>query len=206
MEAGAAATPAGAAQEPRPAADQPPVVPSREAFAPEVLRAAAGDDLSQEDERSALDWLLGDKPPNEYDITVQYDTPKGRVPVTFVVRQPDGRKIDAAEQQHRNDVTGKFDQIGADVAVVYLATLYITDGSGREISLSSDEFRTVTRRGPDGEMQTMKIASPIDALLARFADQVGLLSGVAREIRKAAGYEPDRIGKAQRRLVVAAGN
>ena len=52
----------------------------------------------------------------------------------------------------------------------------------------------------------MRMERVVDALVARFGTQIGLLAGVASAIREAAGWNRERVGKASRVLVEAAGN
>lgn len=165
-----------------------------------VAHAAQGAELDAEEEGSALDWLLGASQPIVHDVPVQLETPKGLAKLTFVLKQMDTRKIDQIETRHVNQSTGRIDRLSADVDIVTDATIELRDASGRALKLSSDEFKTVQR--PDGG-QPFKHASPAEALEERFRKQLGLIGGVAMEIRKMAGFEPERVGSAQRRLVEA---
>jgi hypothetical protein len=169
--------------------------------------------LSDEDERDALDFLLAPKPPRIYGVKVKYDTEAGIRPLTFVVRASDGRKIDGIEQANVSEATGKIDRITADCQIVALACVALESASGRAVELTSAEFLTVrvpkrddSSGEPTGEMVETRLASPADALEARFKTQLGIVSGVAREVRRISGYDPERVGVAQRRLVDAAGN
>lgn len=165
--------------------------------------AAMGAELSEAEERSGLDWLLGDPQPTVHDVPVQFETPEGMVTITFVLNQLDARKIDELEQQHVNRGTGVVDQFSCDVVIVAEATRYLIDATGRQIAIASEEFRSVNQRMPNGEVKSVLLASGPMALERRFQKQLGLLGGVAREVRRAAGFDPERVGKAQRRLVEA---
>jgi hypothetical protein len=164
--------------------------------------------LTDEDEQDALDALLAPKPPRLYGVPVQFDTERGLKKLTFVIRGTDGRKIDAIEQQNVSDTTGKIDRLTADCQIVAEACVQLEGLSGRTVKLSDEEFLTIRRPHPDreGEMAEHRLASPADALEARFKTQLGLISGVAREVRRISGYDPERVGAANRRLVTAAGN
>lgn len=163
-------------------------------------------DLSDVDERNALDFLLAPKAPRLYDVVVQYETEAGSRPMTFVVRGTDGRKLDAIEMSNVSEATGRIDQITADCQLVVESTVFLEAG-GRRVELSSEEFLTIVKPGKDGEAdERIKLASPVDALEARFKTQLGLISGVSRQIRVVSGYDPARVGSANRRLVNAAGN
>lgn len=166
--------------------------------------AAMGAELNDEEEKAGLDYLLGAAQPTLHDVTVQLETPDGLMPVTFVIRQMDGRKLDEIEQRHVNRATGMLDKFGAETEIVATATKVITDSTGREIDPRSSDFRRVTQRNPiTGEKQTVELGSPAMALERKFQLQLGLLSGVAQEVRRASGFDPERVGKAQRRLVEA---
>lgn len=165
--------------------------------------------LTEENEQDALDFLLAPKPARVYGVTVQYDTEAGLLPLTFVVRGTNGRKIDEIEQSYVSETTGRMDGLGASCALVAEATLYIEGLVGNKVELSDEKFLTLNRpnpEDPDGPPLVTRLASPVEALEARFATQFGLLSGVAGEIRRISGYDPEKVGSARRRLVNAAGN
>lgn len=169
-----------------------------------VNHAAQGATLDSVEEKSALDWLLGDPKPIIYNVPVQYETPAGMVPMTFVLRQIDARKIDAIEQKHVNQATGVLNQFDANVELIAEATLFITDPSGKQMKLDSEEFRRAKRRDPTtGEIVPFVLASGTLALERKFRMQLGLLNGVGVQIRRVAGFDTERVGKAQRRLVDA---
>jgi hypothetical protein len=186
-----------------------PLGPDPDAKGEAAVEAFARDHegLTDEDERDALDFLLAPKPPRQYGVKVQYDTEAGSRPLTFVIRGMDGRRLDAIEQSHVSEATGKLDVISAEMQIVAEATLHLEDGSGRKVALDSQEFLTVRRPNPDNPdgFEQMRLASPADALEARFKTQLGLLSGVARQVRIISGYDPQRVGHAQRRLAGAVG-
>lgn len=162
--------------------------------------------LTDDDERDALDFVLAPKPPRLYDVKVEYDTEAGRLPLTFVIRGMDGRRLDAIEQRHVSEATGKIDVISAECDIVSEATVYLEGGTGRQTKLDSDEFLTVRRPRQDGEgVEEHKLASPAMALEARFKTQLGLVSGVAAQVRRISGYDAQRVGMAQRRIVAAVG-
>jgi hypothetical protein len=169
-----------------------------------VQRAAEGLEVAGHDELAALDFLLGAPIPSVWDLWVTFDTPKGPARIKWTFHAMDGRKIDRIEQRNRNDNTGIIDQLTADSQIVAEGSLFIADATGREVKLTSDEFLTVPSATP-GEAP-LKLASPADAIEARFRTQLGIIGGIAREIRKVSGWDIERIGKAQRRLADAAGN
>lgn len=170
--------------------------------------ARGHEELTDENEQDALDYLLAPKPPRLYDVKVDYETEGGTVPLTFVIRGMDGRKIDSIEQEHVAEVSGRLDRIGADCHLVAEATRFLVGRAGHEVELTSQEFLTIRVPDPDepGVMKEHSLASPVDALEARFKTQLGLISGVAAEVRRVAGYSPDRVSSARRRLVNAVGN
>lgn len=165
--------------------------------------------LTEDDERDALDFLLAPKPPRLYGVPVEYDTEAGTKRLTFVVRGMDGRQLDKIEQRNVSDVTGKIDAISAECQLVAEACVFLEGRAGHQVKLASDEFLTIRVQKPDGEpgeMVEQRLASPADALEARFRTQLGLVSGVAGQVRRISGYDARRIGDAQRRLSTAVGN
>lgn len=155
--------------------------------------------LTEADEVGALHYLLGGRAPTVHTVEAQYMTPEGRKPIKFEIRATDGRKIDKIEQANVSDTTGQVDQITANCQIVAEACISIVDETGEKTDPKSVEFRTVNpEAGP--------LASTADALEVRFRDQLGLIAGVAREVRRIGGWDPEAVGKAQRKLVEAAGN
>jgi hypothetical protein len=167
---------------------------------PEITAAAQGKELDGEGERAALDYLLGTPTPAKYKVVVQYETPAGMKELEFHFRAMDGRKIDKIEQQNISQLTGVMDKLTADAQLVSEATDVIVDPeTGMKIGPREERFRTIK----EGEAP---LASGIDAIQARFGTQIGLIAGVASAIREAAGWNRERVGKASRLLVDAAGN
>jgi hypothetical protein len=165
--------------------------------------------LTGENERDALDHLLAPKPARLYDVKVQYDTEDGLLPLVFVIRGVDGRKLDRIEQECVSDVTGRMDSMTADLRIVAEEGCAWLETARRSLRLESEEFRTMRRAKPDGEageMETFVHASPVEALEARFKTQLGLISGVAQRVRRISGFDAERVGQANRRLVAASGN
>jgi hypothetical protein len=165
--------------------------------------------LTAENERDALDYVLAPKAPRLYDVRVMFDTDDGLMPLVFVIRGSDGRKLDAIEMECVNESTGRVDQITADLRIVAELGCVQLETPRRALKLASEEFRTVRRPKPggvEGETETFVHASPVEALEARFKTQLGLVSGVARQVRVISGYDAERVGAARRRLVVASGN
>lgn len=182
------------------AAEQQRGPDSPERGALQIERAADGETLSPKDERSALDFLLGTPEPARYKVTVAYETPAGMKDLIFRFRAMDGRALDKIEQSHLNERTGMMDKISADSHLVAEAVYEIVDPeTDAKVEPKSEKFRTIK----EGEAP---LASPIDAIGARFGTQIGLIAGVASAIREAAGWDRERVGKASRLLVDAAGN
>lgn len=167
--------------------------------------AAMGATLSDGEERTALDWLLGDPVAIPHAIPVEFETPDGIQKLEFIVRKMDTSKIDSIEQKHVNASTGRLDQIAADREIVATLVDAVTaPGDPREVELTSSQFRTMRLRSKaTGEVETVTLATPMEAIAARFRGQEGLLMGIAREMRRIAGYDTARIGQAQRRLTEA---
>lgn len=164
--------------------------------------AAQGAQLDDAEERAGLEWLLGSPQPYVHEIPVDYETPDGMAKLTFVARTIDTRRIDKLEQSFVSDAArGRVDQISLDLAVVAEAVTEIVDSHGNRVDVTSEKFRTVQRRNERGEFEPHVLAATTDALEFRFKHQLGLMAGISQEIRRAAGFDPQRVGKAQRRLV-----
>lgn len=152
---------------------------------------AAGDQL----ESGALDFLLGNPEPIEYDVPVKLDTPSGRKSLTFRIRQLDGSRILQLERENRKG-TGPFaelDDLRFNAAIVAAATLYIEDEAGVRVEPQSPEFAAQWR-------------DPKLAMEKRFEFQPGILDGITAQIRAVSGYTNDRVEDAERAVVDAAGN
>lgn len=165
--------------------------------------ARMGAELDQDEETSALDWLLGTPSPIVHAVPVDFETPKGMKKLTFVVRRVDPRKIDAIEIRNVNQNTGRVDRITADCEIIVASCDEVDDGK-RKTRLSSDEFCTVRLRSREtGEVEPVRFSSPATALEKRFVGQEGVLTYLAAEIKRLGGYDPQRIGTSQRKLVEA---
>lgn len=190
------------------ASDATPRTPDEEAKGAAATEAFARghDGLTDGDEQDALDYLLAPKVPRLYDVTVDYDTKAGIRPMKFVLSPMDGRRIENISQSHVNETTGKMDVISADLQLVVEATKWIEGRPGHKMELSSEEFRTVMQPDGKGGFEPVVLASPIEALEARFKTQLGLISAVSAQINRISGYGGARVGDAQRRLTDAVGN
>lgn len=164
-----------------------------------------GAELDESEELSALDWLLGTPRPIVHDIPVDLETESGMRKLTFVTGRIDPRKIDGIELRNVQQSTGRVDRITADCEIIAELCTEMFDATGKRVSLRSDEFLTVPGAARDhrGEPESLKLASPALALERRFGGQEGLLTLVAAEIRRLGGYDPQRLGTSQRRLVEA---
>lgn len=167
------------------------------AGAPEGLERAArgekpdtstkvGREQAARDEGEALDFLLGDPKPLEFDVPVTVDTANGRIEFEFRLRQLDGRTFIKIEDDNRKG-SGPFaevDEVGMDAALAGAAVVSILDlKTGRRVEVASREFV--------GSMVT-----PKDAFAHKFRFQPGVLTSLGAEIRRISGYGNDRIGKA----------
>lgn len=164
--------------------------------APEAAKKAADGELTAESdpngdaEKTALDWILGaTMRPGRY-VPVEVETPNGMRKLVFRILALDPNKIIQLENEHRKG-EGPFaelDEMKFNAALVAEATEYVTDSSGREMRLSSEEFRA-------------GLPSAAIALERKFTFQGGLLDGVVARIRQISGYDPQRVGGAERSLV-----
>lgn len=201
MEAAVSTTP----RPPAPDAQAEPDADDRREAAVEAY-ARDHDGLTEGNERDALDYILGPKPPREYDVKVEVETDAGPRPMTFVIRAMDGRKIDSIEQTHVSQATGVIDRFGADSEIVAEA-LVMLESPRRKVDPRSAEFLTMKVRNRDtDEEEDFVHASPAEALLARYRTQLGLLAGVAREVRRVSGFDAGKVSEAKRRLIAASGN
>lgn len=167
-----------------------------------VVHAEQGAVLDEDEEQSALDYLLGAPKPVVHEIPVQFETDAGMKELRFVVQVRDVSRIDEIEVRHFDQQTGRVDRLAADCEIVAECTQMLIDGK-RQVRINSEEFLTVRRRGPDGEVESFTHVAAPDALRARFRSQLGLISGVTLEIKRVCGYTSDRVGQAKRRLVQA---
>jgi hypothetical protein len=171
-----------------------------------LAHVAMGATLDPDEEKSALDWLLGDPVQIPHEIPFTYETPKGLKDMKFIMLQSDPSAIDKIEQRHV--VGGTMDQAAADLEIVAtlcdaIAEADDKDGS-KAIELTSSKFRTMRLKNTQtNEVEDHTFADPMQALDARFRGQQGVLMGVAREVRRVAGYDSSRVGLVQRRLVQA---
>lgn len=173
-------------QPPQPPTDIPQDAP------PAVHAAAAGEKLSVEQERSALDWFLGPTVVIEWDVTVQFETPAGMVPLIFHMHQVDSSRLQEIDEENRSGdgPFAKLDPLAFNAAVVAEATVYLTDHTGRKVTVDSEEFR--------GQIPSTPLAMQL-----RFKKQGGILEYLVERVREKAGFSPDRVGTAQRSLVEA---
>lgn len=166
--------------------------------APEgLVKAAQGKDVTGDEERDVIDFLLGKQAAPRYKVEVKFDTPKGTRELVWTLRALDGRRIFALEKEYTKTGSGvpygDLDDIAFNAALVAEATVEIASPSGRKVDIKSDEFRA-------------GCASPVDALMQRFHYQSGVLAGLAGQVREISGWSPDRIGSAQRVITTAVGN
>jgi hypothetical protein len=160
--------------------------------APEpVKEAVRGNEIDGQGEKTALDWLLGPTLALEYDVPVKYETPDGMRELVFHIQQLDPDKMQEIDARNRqgDGPFAKLNVLAYNAEIVFEATRYFTDESGRHVDPRSAEFR--------GEMP----GSPVLALQARFKKQGGILETVAERVREVTGYSPDRVGAAQRSVV-----
>ena len=163
-----------------------------DADVPQEVRAAAnGAQLTDEQERSALDWFLGASRVLEYDVPVEFETPAGMKKLVFHLRQLDDARMQEIDEENRQGDPAspfrKLDVSAFNAALVAEAFVYVVDPT------------TGQRRGPE-EVRGGVPALPM-AFQIRFKTQPGLLEGLAARIREKAGFGEDRVGTASRSLV-----
>lgn len=155
-----------------------------------VKKAAAGETLDVEEEQGALDWFLGPTRRLEYDVTVQWETPRGFSPLTFHLHQVDGDRLQEIDDENRqgDGPFSKLDTQGFNAAAVVEACVYMTDVTGKRVKPTDPEF-------------TGGMPNPVLAMRTRFKTQPGILEHLAERIREKAAFSADRVGGAQRALV-----
>lgn len=162
--------------------------------APEAaVRAAQGVDLSPEDDRDAADWLCAPQRAHRFRVRTEFETDAGTMPLTFVIKQIDSKRIDEIEKRNMDSASGTINRIVANAEIVAEACELLEGAKGHKVDPKSEEFRA-------------GVPSTAVAFEQRFFYQAGVLSGVAGEVRRVAGWSPDRVGTAQRVLVEAASN
>lgn len=166
-------------------------------FPPEVEAAATGRSLNGAEESKALEFLVGATYRDVQDVRVQFATPAGMLPLVFRVRAVDGRRLTELEKEHTegdNPLTADADTIALSAAIVAESVEVIIDpSSGAKLDPHSERFC--------GDVPSTAIA-----LEGRFKYQAGLLDGLAGQIRRISGWDPDRVGQASRAVVTASGN
>lgn len=157
---------------------------------PEVRKAAAGKTLDVEEEQGALDWFLGPTRRLEYDVTVQWETPRGMRPLTFHMHQVDGDRLQEIDEANRqgDGPFSKLDTQGFNAEAVVEACMYFTDQTGRKVKPTEEAF-------------TGGMPNPVLAMRTRFKTQPGILEHLAERIREKAAFSADRVGGAQRSVV-----
>jgi hypothetical protein len=194
-----APSPADAELKATPRPDQRSEEELRRAAAVEAF-AQGRDELSDENERDALDWLLAGTPPVEYGVPFDWETPEGTKKATWIILSHDGRKLDAIEQRNVSETTGQLDVITANCQLLAEASIGIEGRPGHVLALDDEKFRTVmVRKEGEAEPVPHTFPSAADAIEARFRRQMGLVAGVAAQVRRISGYDPARVGQAQRR-------
>jgi hypothetical protein len=174
------------------------------ADAPEGVRKAANGqhkDVTVQEEQEALKWLLGSAgKPMEYTSVLQWETDEGMKPIRWRIQSLPAATIERVENENRQDPGDPFSRTQeprTSAALVVEATIFP--------DVRSVQFRTPlepTERNPGREPD----ADPVDALLRMFRYQSGLLMGLAGEVRRISGYDPQRVGIAKRSVTRAVSN
>lgn len=165
--------------------------------APEALDRAAQDrPVSEEMEKSVLDFLLGKTHRSEADVKVELDTPAGLRSLSARIRALDERTMERIDAENRSGdgPFSRLDRAGANAGLLAEAVVHFEDPeSGRKVDPRTEEFLGGA-------------ANPAVAIEGRFKYQPGLLEALAEEVRKISAYNPERVGTAQRVVQAAVGN
>lgn len=170
-----------------------------------VRKAEAGNGqektITPQEEREAMRYLLSSAgKPMEYTAPVEWETDNGPKKIPWRLRSLPAREIDRIETENRQEGSNPFEGLkepNASAALVAAATVFP--------DIRSEEFRRPpepTDTNPD----RIADADPADALMRVFEFQSGLLSGLAGEVRRISGFDPQRVGMAKRSLTRAVGN
>lgn len=158
--------------------------------------AAAGKTVSDDGERAVLEYLLGATHRPEYTVMVELDTAGGLRELRFRLRAQDDRTMERIDGENRSGEGpfAKLDRSSFNASLVAEATVYIEDpSSGAKIEPGDKSFLGGAPSVPS-------------ALEARFRYQPGLLDGIAEQVRQISGYNPERVGTAQRVVAAATSN
>jgi hypothetical protein len=176
------------------------------AGAPEGLKEAAGGPLdeghSDKDaaeaaakEKGALDFMLSNPSPQPFKVDALVDTPAGLKKLTFHMKQLDGSRIEAIENEHTQGV-GPFataDRLKINAAKIAEATDKMVDENGKELTPTDEAFLRDS-------------IAPAIAFERMFKLQPGVGDQIAEQIDRMAGATRDRVGMAEREMTAAAGN
>jgi hypothetical protein len=168
--------------------------------APEALRDAVREErvkeIGDDDEKSALDYLLGQQAPPKYKVPIKFDTPAGLKELDWHIHSLDGKHIDKIEKANtdQSSMMGEMDDYRSAAEILRDATIKVVDPkSGDEVAVNDPKF-------------TRGLADPADAIAQTFHWQSGVMVNLAGAVRRISGWSPDRVGEASRVLAVAAGN
>lgn len=197
----------------QPGVGEPPTKDPRDrangldAAAPQsVVDVARGHKVDGAGERSAVRHLLGQQRAPKYKVRVDFATDDGDVRLWFYVKSLGSKRIDQIENAHTDKTkvtaTGEpeSDQLAINAEIVADATMTISDDEP-----GTPAYETGAKTKPDDREFLSGMVTAAAALQARFHWQEGLLTGVAREVRRISGWAPDRVGQAERVLVDVAG-
>jgi hypothetical protein len=163
--------------------------------------AAAGKEVDNRGEVTALDWVLGSTAPQVYKVEAKVDVNGDLKPLVFVIKQLDPdtiRKAERAATSGDTPFSAQVDDHRLNTDLVFAALVQLKDGESGKTIEPVDLIGK--REDPDYD------PDPKSALGKAFRYQPGVLDGVASEIRRIAGYEANRVGSAERAVQDAVGN
>lgn len=145
-----------------------------------------GDAEAARKEASALGFLLGPTAALLYRVDLKFDTPYGTKRLRFVLRQMDGKQIEAIDNEHRQQGSSNpmapIDTVPRDAHRVAEATQEIVD-------LETDESVKPSDARFIGDMP----GGPAVAMEKRFRFQPGLLAALSFQVERISGFAGDRI-------------
>lgn len=136
----------------------------------------APDQISDQEEKDALDFLLGGLPRLEYTVPVQIETPDGPRELIWRIRQVGADEQMLIEQKHRDadNPFSRVDAVGFAQELVLAGTVAIGT-PGRMIAPDDEEWVGGHPLGAAGAMKT------------RFKHQGGIFFGLRDRIQEVSG-------------------
>lgn len=161
-----------------------------------LSRASLGGDVSDREEKDALDWLIAGTRRAEKTYPVKITTPEGLQTIYVHMHAVDGTREEEIDAECR-DGDGPFARLSTtqfNAALVAEACEWIAGENGKKMRPDSEEF---TAGHPGGAAV---------ALQNRFKYEPGIVEALAGRVRELSGRGGDRVGAGTRAMVNSVGN